>query len=123
GITLNNGLKLERTLAHGAVWATVHSDVKTAWAELPLVIADVPGRESDNFLLVGSHIDSWYEGITDNATGDASLLELARVLAEFEEKLTHGVRFAWWPGHSTGRYSGSTWYADTYFMELRNKAL
>jgi hypothetical protein len=33
------------------------------------------------------------------------------------------VRLAWWPGHSTGRYSGSTWYADTHFRELRERCL
>ena len=84
------------------------------------------GRDAgsdDRFLLVGAHIDSWYEGITDNATGDAALIEMARVLHEQRGELRHGVRFAWWPGHSTGRYSGSTWYADTHFMELRERCL
>jgi hypothetical protein len=33
------------------------------------------------------------------------------------------VRFCWWPGHSTGRYSGSTWYVDTHFRELRDHAV
>jgi hypothetical protein len=28
------------------------------------------------------------------------------------------VRVAWWPGHSTGRYAGSTWYADQFADEL-----
>ena len=34
------------------------------------------------------------------------------MLHERRGELRHGVRFGWWPGHSTGRYSGSTWYAD-----------
>lgn len=34
-----------------------------------------------------------------------------------------GIKFGWWPGHSTGRYSGSTWYADTHFMELKQRCL
>jgi hypothetical protein len=28
------------------------------------------------------------------------------------------VKIAWWPGHSTGRYAGSTWFADTFADEL-----
>jgi len=28
------------------------------------------------------------------------------------------VRIAWWPGHSTGRFAGSTWYADHAAREL-----
>lgn len=104
----------------------ITSDVHTAWMELPLVVADIePGQPDGDgrFLLVGAHIDSWYEGITDNATGDASLIEMARVLQQHRDQLRHGVRFGWWPGHSTGRYSGSTWYVDTFFADLRANAL
>jgi hypothetical protein len=28
------------------------------------------------------------------------------------------VRIAWWPGHSTGRYAGSTWFADRFAIDL-----
>jgi len=28
------------------------------------------------------------------------------------------VRIAWWPGHSTGRFAGSAWYADTFARDL-----
>lgn len=48
---------------------------------------------------------------------------MARVLAPARDELRCGVRFCWWPGHSTGRYSGSTWYADHAFAELRSYAL
>ncbi|MDH4064950.1 MAG: peptidase M28, partial [Acidobacteriota bacterium] len=46
------------------------------------------------------------------------LLELARVLWELRHRLKRSVRIAWWPGHSTGRYAGSTWYADTFAEEI-----
>jgi N-acetylated-alpha-linked acidic dipeptidase len=52
-------------------------------------------------------------GVGDNATGDATLLEVANVLWQ-----QRSVRIAWWPGHSTGRYAGSTWYADTFALDL-----
>jgi N-acetylated-alpha-linked acidic dipeptidase len=123
GIKHLDGARLRERLKKSPVTVTVISNVETVWADLPLVVADIPGTETDKFLLVGSHIDSWYEGVTDNATGDAALLEMARVLNQHRGNLRHGVRFAWWPGHSTGRYSGSTWYADTYYMELRQRAL
>ncbi len=45
---------------------------------------------------------------------------MARIVSQF---MARTVRIAWWPGHSTGRYSGSTWYADTHFMELRERCL
>ena len=121
-----DGMRLAEQCASGTVQVRMTSDVHTAWMRLPLVVADIdPGQPdgSGHFLLVGAHIDSWYEGITDNATGDAALIEMARVLQERRDDLRYGVRFAWWPGHSTGRYSGSTWYADSHFMELRERCL
>jgi hypothetical protein len=74
--------------------------------------------DPDEFLLVHGHYDSWYVGIGDNATGDAALLELARVLWGLRDRLKRSVRIAWWPGHSTGRYAGSTWYADAFADEI-----
>ncbi len=109
--------------SEGSVAVRVESNVKTQWYRVPLATGYIPGNGTDDFLLVGAHIDSWYEGITDNATGDAALLEMARVLSSLRDGLRCGVRFCWWPGHSTGRYSGSTWFADNYFEELRTHAL
>ncbi|CAN5595338.1 M28 family peptidase [soil metagenome] len=123
GVTFADGERLRERCEAGTVKIRMVSNVDTAWRKLPLVVADIPAAASDRFLLVGAHIDSWYEGITDNATGDASLIEMARVIGEQRAGLSHGVRFAWWPGHSTGRYSGSTWYVDTHFAELREKCL
>jgi hypothetical protein len=128
GVSNADGERLGERCQQGAVRVRMTSDVHTAWMRLPLVVADleagqkIPGHD-DRFLLVGAHIDSWYEGVTDNATGDAALIEMARTLAEVRSALRHGVRFAWWPGHSTGRYSGSTWYADTHFRDLRDRCL
>ena len=33
------------------------------------------------------------------------------------------MRIAWWPGHSTGRYAGSTWYADTFADEIDERCV
>ncbi len=125
GVSHADGERLAQRCKAGTVRVRMTSDVYTAWMRLPLVVADVEAGApvDDRFLLVGAHIDSWYEGVTDNATGDAALIEMARVLHDGRAQMRHGVRFAWWPGHSTGRYSGSTWYADTRFMELREHCL
>ena len=117
-----DGERLQQLMARGPVRVVIHAHAETGWRTLPLVIADIQGREPE-FLLVGAHIDSWYEGVTDNATGDACLMEMARVLHKNRGKLRRGVRLAWWPGHSHGRYAGSTWYADFAFDDLRARAL
>jgi hypothetical protein len=117
-----DGERLRQMLVRGTVRVRIRASAETGWRTLPVTVADLPGRDPE-FLLVGAHIDSWYEGITDNATGDACLMEMARVLHARRRRLRRGVRFAWWPGHSHGRYAGSTWYADFAFDELRRRAL
>jgi hypothetical protein len=117
-----DGERLRALMARGPVRVRIQARTETGWRTLPVTIADVPGEEPE-FLLVGAHIDSWYEGITDNATGDACLMEMARVARRHQKRLRRGLRFAWWPGHSHGRYAGSTWYADAAFDDLRRRAI
>ena len=82
-------------------------------------VATIPGaKEPDKFVLVHGHYDSWDVGVGDNATGDATLMELSRVLWENRAGLRRSVRLAWWPGHSTGRYAGSTWFTDHFAIDL-----
>jgi N-acetylated-alpha-linked acidic dipeptidase len=123
GLSKGDGERLASQIERGPVRVRVESNVRTEWMRVPLPVATIPGSASADFLLVGAHIDSWYEGITDNATGDAALIEMARILHAHRGTLRRGVRFCWWPGHSTGRYSGSTWYADTHFRELRERCI
>jgi N-acetylated-alpha-linked acidic dipeptidase len=123
GVNHAAGSRLADLCAQGTVRVRMESNVRTEWFRVPLVTGWIPGAESDDFLLVGAHIDSWYEGITDNATGDVALLEMARVLSPLRSQLRRGVRFCWWPGHSTGRYSGSTWFADNWFDVLNERCL
>ncbi|OLE82529.1 MAG: hypothetical protein AUF76_09125, partial [Acidobacteria bacterium 13_1_20CM_2_65_9] len=110
-----DGESLIAEVQRGTVRATVQTWLREGWMRCLLPVAEIRGQEDpDEFLLVHGHYDSWYEGIGDNATGDAALLELARVLWKLRDSLKRSVRIAWWPGHSTGRYAGSTWYADTF---------
>jgi len=49
-------------------------------------------------------------GPGENAAIDtiAAMLVLALALHEVRDRLRHGLRVAWWPGHSNARYAGST---------------
>ncbi|MCP8940374.1 M28 family peptidase [Alsobacter sp. SYSU M60028] len=117
-----DGARIREALAKGPVTATLEAEVETSWREVRLPVAEIKGSEPE-FLLVGAHYCSWFDGSTDNVTGDACVLELARVIKQFEGKLRYGVKLAWWPGHSHGRYSGSTWFADTFFDDLHDHAI
>jgi hypothetical protein len=98
---------------------TLRTEMLEGWFTQKVPVVTVPGAvEPEKFALVHGHYDSWDVGVGDNATGDATLLELARVLWEGRADLRRSVRIAWWPGHSTGRYAGSTWFADAFAQEL-----
>ena len=61
--------------------------------------AEIEGAEfPDEFVLFHGHLDSWHVGIGDNATGDATLLELARVFWNHRDNLKRTLRVAWWSG-------------------------
>ena len=103
----------------GPVIARLTAEVDTRWRPIELVVAEVRGRQDpDRFILVSGHIDGWHKGVTDNGTANATMLEMARIFQKHRDKLNRSIRFAWWPGHSTGRYSGSQWYADHHWDDL-----
>ncbi len=118
---------LKQLAQRGAVQVRLVTEVSTAWREIPLVVAEVraereakdaAGADVDQFILVSSHLDAWYAGMTDTSSTDASILEMARILHANRKRLRRGFRFAWWTGHSAGRYAGSTWFADQFWSEL-----
>lgn len=113
-----DGLELIAAAQRG-VTATVTADLEEGWYPSPIPVVKIPGTEEpDPFVLLHGHYDSWDVGVGDNAVGNATLLEIARVLWKHRAALKRSVWIAWWPGHSTGRYAGSTWFADHYAIEL-----
>ena len=118
-ISRPDGESLKAELARGSVQVALSTTVDTGWRPIPVVVAEIPGTQAaDEFVLFHGHLDSWHVGIGDNATGDATLLEIARVFWQHRERLRRTLRIAWWSGHSHGRYAGSTWYADTFAQDL-----
>ncbi len=114
-----DGEDLMARMAQGTVEATLHTQLKEGWFECPCLVAEIEGNlEPERFVLVHGHVDSWDVGIGDNAVGNATLLELARVFHEGRDGLARSLRVAWWSGHSTGRYGASTWYADQFGLDL-----
>jgi hypothetical protein len=97
------------------------TQVDTGWRKTPLLVGELRGAVEDSFVLLSGHLDSWHKGAMDNGTANATMLEVARIMAK--QKRYRGVRFAFWSGHSHGRYSGSTWYADNHWDELNEKCV
>jgi N-acetylated-alpha-linked acidic dipeptidase len=119
-VAVNNpdGLQLIAAAQRGES-VTLTTNLTEGWFKSPVPVVTIPGAEEpEPFVLLHGHYDSWDFGIGDNAVGDATLLEVARVLWNNRANLRRSVRIAWWPGHSTGRYAGSTWFADHFAIDL-----
>ena len=117
-----DGAALRARLQSGeAIEATLHAEVDTGWRKTPILEARLDaitaGREP-SFVLFSGHHDTWYYGVMDNGTANATMLEVARLFAQRQGELKRGLRLCFWSGHSHGRYSGSSWYADAKFGDL-----
>jgi hypothetical protein len=125
-VTINrsSGEKLIDLCRTRTVRVSLRTRLRAGWARCPLPVATIQGRiEPEKFILVHGHYDVWHYGVGDNATGNAACLELARVFNSFKDRLFRSLKVAWWPGHSTGRYGGSTWFADQFAMEIAENCI
>jgi hypothetical protein len=87
------------------------------------VIAELPGKNSDNVVMAGAHLDSVIEGpgINDNGSGSAALLETALMMANSNTPNT--LRFAWWAGEEQGLVGSADYVAGLSQAERDRIAL
>jgi hypothetical protein len=117
-VSLDDGQRLIEVARRGGR-VSLFTEMEEGWFRSKLPEVMIRGAvEPERYVLLHGHLDSWDVGVGDNATGDATMLEVARVLWRHRGRLRRSVRIAWWPGHSTGRYAGSTWFADRFALDL-----
>ena len=77
------------------------------------VIAQTPGGDEEETLMLGAHLDSVVQGpgINDNGSGSATVLEIALQLAELDAGPRNRVRFAFWGAEELGLV-GSRHYVE-----------
>lgn len=82
------------------------------------VLAELPGKNDDNVIMAGGHLDSVPAGpgINDNGSGSAALLEVAVQMAKVKPNNT--VRFAWWGGEEAGLVGSNAYVAGLSQEEL-----
>ncbi len=87
------------------------------------VIAELPGKNDDNVVMAGAHLDSVQAGpgIQDNGSGSAAILETAVQMAKV--KPVNTVRFAWWGAEELGLVGSTAYVADRTPEELDDIAL
>jgi len=116
-----DGQMLKSLCMRGPVRANMKARVDVGWRMQPILEAEIKGiGEPDKFILVNGHVDTPFSpGVTDNVSGCAALMEIARVFNKHKERLTRSIRILFWSGHETGAYAGSVWYNDEYWHDLR----
>jgi N-acetylated-alpha-linked acidic dipeptidase len=119
----SDGERLRARLARGPLRLRMTTRVRTGWMSIPHLVGELAGGREDRFLLLSGHVDSWHYGAMDNGTANATMLEVARLLAGRRDALRRGIRVAFWSGHSHGRYAGSAWYADHAWRELHQRCV
>ena len=84
------------------------------------VLAELPGTNPDNVVMVGGHLDSVSSGpgVQDNGSGSAAILETAVQMSNVTPRNT--VRFAWWGAEESGLV-GSISYVDNLSPDDRDR--
>ncbi|MFD1037438.1 M28 family peptidase [Virgibacillus byunsanensis] len=119
-----DGTQLKDLIAKDTVMIEYQTHLDKGWKSCPIIDVFIEGTEDpEKYVLLHGHLDSWYEGIGDNATGNASLLEMIRIFQKNRTKLKRSIRVAVWTGHSTGRYGGSTWFVDNFGLDLERNCI
>jgi Peptidase family M28/PA domain len=87
------------------------------------VIAELPGKNKNNVVMAGAHLDSVIEGpgINDNGSGSAALLETALAMAKTKPQNT--LRFGWWAAEEQGLVGSADYVAGLSTKQLDRIAL
>jgi N-acetylated-alpha-linked acidic dipeptidase len=119
---------LELTYHIGPGPALVHLAVSSNWDIKPIydVIATLHGSTAaDQWVIRGNHHDAWVNGAEDPISGQAAMLEEARIMGEMHQ---HGwipartIMFCAWDGEEPGLL-GSVEWVETHFDELERHAV
>ena len=119
---------LEATYPLGVEWAgttglVLHlvADVFRGEATSYNVIAETPGGDPDNVVMVGAHLDSVDSGpgIQDNGSGSAAILETAEQMAKVNPR--NKVRFAWWGAEEFGLLGSDHYVLESLSAQERER--
>ncbi|WP_207947134.1 M28 family metallopeptidase [Actinomadura sp. 7K507] len=86
------------------------------------LLADWPGGDTNDTLMVGGHLDGVTAGpgINDNGSGSAAILETALAVARADHQPGRHLRFAWWGAEELGLI-GSTYYVNNLSSAERSR--
>jgi len=124
GVSRAAGLWLRAMAAQGRVRLRIRAQSSDEWRKLRQAIGWVRSDGTQEFAILGGHMDGWYgQAATDNAAGNALFLEIGRVFQRYADELKRGLAVGFWVGHETGTMVGSTHFVDSHWDDLRENAV
>jgi hypothetical protein len=116
---------MKKLLKKKSVTVNLKCKVEDKWvtSNQPMCRIIPSKREFNEILVIGAHLEAWGGTVTDNSTGNAIVLEIAKVLSKAKEKFKREVILAFWDGHEIGEAAGSGWFVDNYWSELNERGL
>ncbi len=107
GVTPEHYNRLARLLQHSVpVKLQLDVQVESSQSEQSSfnIIADLPGTEKDEIVMLGAHLDSWHgaTGATDDGGGVSAAMEAMRLLVSLHHPLKRTIRLALWGGEEEG---------------------
>ncbi len=123
-ITRAAGEYLQGLCSRGKVIVWLRAEATREWvlANQPVGVLHSAGN-SGEFVLVGGHLESWGKTAICNSSGNALMLELARVLARHRDQLKRDLVFAFWDGHEIAEAAGSAYFVDTHWDDLSKRCV
>ncbi len=124
GIARTEGLRLKQLCQQGTVRVWLNAKADNGWKPLTMTSAEFGAQRDRQFMMIGGHMDSWFgPQATDNAAGDACIMELSRVFRQHEDELRRGLVAGLWMGHETGTMISSSRFADVNWDRLRQSCV
>ena len=93
---------------------TVTTDTQSEMRSTFNILADSPTGRSDRAVVVGAHLDGATagEGMNDNGSGAATILEIAEQISALELEPTNRLRFAFWGAEESGLLGAEHYVAN-----------
>jgi hypothetical protein len=106
-IGVDDGAQIRTRIEQGATaHAVIDVDASTKLATGRNVVGTLPGTDPTGaYIVVGAHYDAWFTGSTDNGTGVAALIDMAKIIAARPARRL-GVVFVGYDGEELGLFGG-----------------
>lgn len=125
GITRKDGEFLRNICEQSdKVTAWLKADVSKEWvtAHQPMGLIR-SNKKTDEFIVLGAHLDGWGKTAICNASGNALCLELARVLSQNKNVINRNILIAFWDGLEIAECAGSNWHLDRYWENYKHHCI